>query len=101
MSDHLTKADFDPHLNTTFNIHAASGETIEAELVEIEVRQSEQMESLSVIFRGPKESVLPQETHEVSHPQMGEINLFLVPIMYEKQDGIYYESVFMRLKEEK
>ena len=101
MSEQLTKANFDPHLNTTFEIHAEGGDTIEAELVKIEAKQSEWVESFSVIFRGPKEPVLPHETHQVKHPEMGELNLFMGPIVYEKQDGIYYEAVFTRSKEEK
>ena len=100
MSEQLTKASFNPHLNTTFEIQAEGGDSIEAELVEIEEKQSERVDSLSVLFRGPKDPVLPHETHTVKHPEMGELNLFLGPVISEKQDGIYYEAVFTRLKEE-
>jgi len=32
---------------------------------------------------------------------MGEVDLFLVPVVHEKQDALYYEAVFNRLLEKK
>lgn len=101
MSDLLQKASFDPHLNTKFQVEIESGKSIEVELVEIEEKNRDPVESFSIFFRGPKDQVFSQETYTVKHPEMGEIRLFLVPIIYGKQDGTYYQSVFSRLKETK
>lgn len=99
MAEPWSKAQFEPHLNTNFEIVDEEVGAITAELVKVVEKKSDTMESLSVLFRGPMKPVLRHETHLVKHPKMGEHNIFLGPIMYEKQDGVYYQAVFTRLKE--
>jgi hypothetical protein len=99
MADSWSKSLFEPHLNTTFEITDEAMGTIKAELVEVIEKKADRVESLSVLFRGPKKPVLRHETHLVKHPKMGERKIFLGPIVYPKQDGIYYQAVFTRLKE--
>lgn len=101
MSDVLHKADFDPFLNQTFQVHPRSIDPVEMELFELTEKKLPAQESFSIIFKGPKEPVLPQMTYKLTHPGMGELQLFLVPISYGKQDGIYYQSIFNRLLEDK
>ena len=99
MTNSWSKALFEPHLHTTFEITDEKIGRITAELVEVTEKQSDRVESLSLLFRGPKEPVLRHETHLVKHPKIGESKIFLGPIMYAKHDGVYYEAVFTRLKE--
>jgi hypothetical protein len=99
MSELLVKSSFDPYLNEKFEIHSESGDKLEVELVEVSDHSNEHIDGFSVIFRGPLENVFHQDTYKVTHNKMGEISLFLGPIIYGKTDATYYESVFSRLKE--
>ncbi len=47
----------------------------------------------SIFFRGPKDRNLPQGIYKVEHDKMGTVELFLVPIMPDK-NGNLYEAVF-------
>jgi hypothetical protein len=99
MTDKWSKALFEPHLKTAFEITDEAVGTIKAKLVEVVEKQSDKVESVSMLFRGPKKPVLRHETHLVKHPKMGELKIFLGPVVHKKQDGVYYEAVFSRLKE--
>lgn len=100
MSDILHKSDFEPYANQMFTVHPPEGEPVEMELFELTENDLPGQESFSVIFKGPKEFVLPQMIYKFGHPKMGEVDLFLVPISYGKTDGMYYQAVFSRLIEE-
>jgi len=99
MTNSWSKALFEPHLHTIFEITDEKIGRIPAELVEVAEKQSDRVESLSLIFQGPKAPVLSHDTHIMRHPKMGEFRLFIGPIVYLKQDAIYYQAVFNRLKE--
>jgi len=98
MLDTLKKHSFDPHLNSKFEIHTESVGKVDVELVEITESKQANQDSFSVIFRGPKDKIFEQKIHHVKHPKMGEFDLFLVPIIHPKQDGMYYQAAFCRLK---
>ena len=106
MLDKLTIENFSKHLNNKFQIQFETGEgeevaqsTFEAELVEVsqlgeKPEDEEQRQSFSVIFRGPSEPVLSkQHICKISHDEMGQLDLFLVPIGPDKT-GMLYEAVF-------
>lgn len=97
----LKKSSFDPYLNSKFQVHTDPVGIVEVELVEITEIKYENQESFSVIFRGPQDKIFEQRIRKIKHPKMGEIDLFLVPITSEKQDGQYYQAVFSRLLEKK
>ncbi len=99
MSEELKKSSFDPYLNNKFEIFTDYEGIVEAELVEVSEHNKENLECFSLLFKGPKEKFFDQKLYKVTHPEMGEINLFLVPVVHEKQDAYYYESVFNRLIE--
>ena len=91
---------FSRHINTKFSAHVDSAEPVELELVNVVARPSgpnEQagMERFSTFFRGPSNAFLPQNTYEVTHPQMGEMLIFLVAIG-QNEKGYEYEAVFNR-----
>lgn len=99
MIETLKKASFDPHLNEKFEIHTESVGKVEVELVEIAEKEYENMETFSVMFKGPKDKPFEQDVHGIKHPKMGEFGLFLVPVISEKEDGAYYQAVFNRVIE--
>ena len=97
-----TAENFSQHLNTKFKVKVESGEPVELELVEVEVRKSQSdeeasMERFSTFFHGPANSFLPQHTDDLVHPEMGEMQIFLVPLGQDHK-GITYEAVFNRFK---
>ncbi|MGD2087432.1 MAG: hypothetical protein PVH61_14705 [Candidatus Aminicenantes bacterium] len=95
----LKKSGFDPYLNGKFEIHTESAGVVEVELIEITDESQGNMESFSLVFKGPLEKPFEQRLHRVKHPKMGEFDLFLVPITYGKMDAMYYQAVFNRLPE--
>lgn len=97
MLDKLNKASFDPHLKSKFEITPEGMDMVEVELMEVEDKSTKQVETFSLLFKGPKEKEFGQGTHGVKHPKMGEFSLFLVPIVYPKTDAMYYQAIFSRL----
>jgi len=72
---------------------------IEAELVETKNMSIPTQEIFSLIFSTTKENYLGQGSHIVRHPKIGELTLFLTPIVFGDATGnnYYYEAVFNRL----
>jgi len=98
MSDFQTAADFEKHVNTNFRIELESPQPVELKLIAVMPRVSgptEQagMERFSVVFSGPADVFLPQQTYRMAHPEMGEFEVFLAAIAREA-DGFRYEAVY-------
>jgi hypothetical protein len=96
----LKKSSFDSYLNSKYEIHTESVGVVEVELIEISDHSREGMENFSLIFKGPLEKPFEQRIHKIKHPEMGELDLFLVPITYGKRDAMYYQAVFSRILED-
>ena len=95
----LKKSTFDPYLNNKFEVHTQSVGVVEVELIEITDDSDEYMENFSLIFKGPLEKPFEQRIHQLKHPEMGELELFLVPITYGKMDAMYFQAIFSRVRE--
>jgi hypothetical protein len=98
MSDMQTEAEFAKHVNTHFRLLVESPIPIELTLVEVTPRKVEAheqagMERFSAVFMGPREVFLPQQTYRLSHPEMGEFDVFLVGLGQEP-GGFRYEAVY-------
>src|SRR5271156_1264447 len=94
MSEALTLRDFAPHLQTRFQVAQLDG--YELELTEVTDQSNAQLEQFSLIFTGPASPVLPQSLYRLAHPQMGEHELFLVPIGPDAS-RMRYEAAFSRI----
>jgi hypothetical protein len=95
----LTESEFSKHLNTSFQLTV---EDREFQLLLVEVKaylpqENEQggMERFSALFKG--DAYLPQSLYHLSHDQMGELDLFLVPVAAD-QRGYQYEAIFNHYK---
>jgi hypothetical protein len=91
----LTEKDFSQHLNSKFHLKLTDG-VVELQLVEVTTylaRPTDQsgMERFSIFFDGP--GLLPQGLYQLEHEQMGELDLFLVPVS-DDQRSYRYEAVF-------
>lgn len=101
MADEFKKANFDPHLNTTFEVHTEAKKKVPFKLVKISDLSRDNIEGFSLLFRGPQGEALPQKIYKLSHAKMGKQDIFIVPVLSQKTDGVYYEAVFSRLVDKK
>jgi hypothetical protein len=101
MSVALTEKEFSRHLNSRFKLTLQDQE-VELELIEVKAylpQANDQggMERFSIYFDGPVNIRLPQSVYRLEHEQMGEFEIFLVPISGD-QKGFHYEAVFNYFK---
>jgi hypothetical protein len=97
----LTEKEFSRHLKSKFQLKL-DDQKIELELVEVKGYPSQPneqsgMERFSVFFDGPGHTRLPQRLYSLEHEQMGEFEIFLVPIS-GNEEGFRYEAVFNYFK---
>ena len=96
----LTHEAFTQQANTQFQVQVDENSAVPLELTEIsEVKLYPHQEQFAVVFRGPSDMFLGQGSRYFAHDQMGQFELFIVPIRQDEQ-GIYYEAVFNRLREQ-
>jgi hypothetical protein len=93
----LTYESFSPHVNSTFAL-GLGAVTLDLTLTEATRRTAYphpgvMREPFSLIFRSTIQDVLPQQIYPFSHPAMGELEMFIVPIGRDA-DGVTYEAVF-------
>ena len=102
MSAELTHENFARHLNTKFRVAADVPVPVELELIEAqryrpEPHEEQNMERFSAIFSGPPDYLLAQGVYSLSHEQLGDLMLFLVPV--KAGDRLLYEAVFNYFKD--
>jgi hypothetical protein len=98
MSEFKTEEDFAANLNTMFRVNVVAPRPIELKLIQVKRHLSAPtdepgMERFSIFFTGPADIMLPQGTYPVVNDNLGEFDLFLVPIKQEPA-GVRYEAVF-------
>jgi hypothetical protein len=93
----LTEKEFAKHVGTNF--HAKLDERdVDLTLAEVkgypqDPSDKREMERFSLFFDGPLDSPLPQQSFQMQHDVMGEVEIFLVPIRGD-ENGFRYEAVF-------
>ena len=99
MEASLTHEEFTKNANTKFQVQADENTHVELELTAIsELKLHPQQEEFALEFRGPLDTFLGQGARNFSHDQMGQFELFIVPIKQDAQ-GFYYEAIFNRLRQ--
>jgi hypothetical protein len=101
MTVSLTEQEFSQHVGTQFQLNLEQ-QAIELKLSAVKgypAGPNEQggMERFSAFFDGPAQPQLQQSLYRLSHEQMGEFEIFLVPIA-EVAEGLRYEAVFNYFK---
>jgi hypothetical protein len=95
----LTHEEFTSNLNTKFQVHLDENTRVELVLTEVsELKLHPKQEEFTIVFRGPLDAYLGQGAGWFTHDQMGQFELFVVPIRQDQQ-GFYYEAVFNRLRD--
>jgi hypothetical protein len=100
-SDWLTHDLFAPHVGDRFDVRLGEDRTLPLDLVETTEStepggrgpDGQTRLQFSLVFRGPAAPALPQATYGLSHAELGELELFLVPSGADA-DGVQYEAAF-------
>ena len=96
MVSELTRDDFHQHLDEAFRLELDEG-SLQLELTEAECvgrpPGDARRQAFSLVFTGPQHPVLPQRLYRLVHPDMGALDIFLVPIG-SGPGGTRYEAVF-------
>jgi hypothetical protein len=93
-TEHLTMTSFEELEGKTFTV-ISTEPSVALELVEVRKMGSGEREggAFSLLWQGPSDPFLPQSIYRFSQAELGEHDLFIVPVA-EKTDGFQYESVF-------
>jgi hypothetical protein len=92
---HLTAADFEPHLDTPFRLRTSSGDDAELKLAEVRRLGAALREggAFALVFVATVNPRWSQGIYRLSHPDLGTLEMFLVPIG-PFAGGFGYEAVF-------
>lgn len=100
MEASLTHEAFSRNANSKFQVQIDQDTNVELELIEVsELKLYPRQEEFTLVFRGPLDMFLGQGVRFLKHDQMGEFELFIVPVKQDEQ-GFHYEAVFNRLREQ-
>ena len=93
MPERLTPETFEKHVGSEFRL---TGHGAAIKLVAVE-RLGEapegHREPFSLQFEGEAGQLLPQQTHGLSHTELGDLDIFIVPLG-PTSDAMRYEAVF-------
>jgi len=93
----VARGRFAEQLHSTFSIDFGDAARVPAELVEYTERSmTPQNEQFSLLFRVAADVPAAQGMREVTHPALGTLALFLVPVDRDGR-GLYLEAAFNRL----
>lgn len=97
----LTRESFVPHVGTQFVVAALAGDSLELTLSSIDAAGAGlpgKRTPFALHFHGPTSPVLPQAVRRLTHPALGELEIFLVPLGPSGPRGhggaMVYEAIF-------
>ena len=98
---YLNRESFSRHLNTKFSFAHKDLQGVSVKLIEVNdlitnTITTSGKECFAVVFRGPRNAPLRQETYAVTHQSLGKFDMLVVPIA-SHLEGVYYEAIFNRL----
>lgn len=96
----LNREIFSRYLNTSFSFSHKNVERVGVKLIEVNDLTPKATpagkECFGVVFIGPRNRPLKQETYSVKHESLGSFEMLVVPLSHRKE-GVYYEAIFNRL----
>ena len=104
MLSQLQSAHFSAQLHTQFSLQdipSQTGDRIDLTLIEVNDWRNEPLvgkntggrNPFSILFLGPPSPVLPQQIYPLEHPELGRLEIFIVPVG-ARPEGILYEAIF-------
>ncbi len=95
--EELHQEGFTEYIDSEFRVMDHPSGEFALRLVEVNDRMTTpRQEIFSLLFHGPAGFFLPQGIYRLKHGDLGELDLFLVPVGQDQQ-GFQYEAVFNRL----
>jgi hypothetical protein len=94
--ERLARGDFEAHLGSTFTVEMPGGASIALALAAAGPAGAGRpggREPFSLVFAGPRTSLLRQGIHRLAHPAFGTLDLFLVPVG-PHGGAMQYEAIF-------
>jgi hypothetical protein len=90
----LAIGDFTPHQDAAFELTAAKG-AVPLKLVKVEMagESGRAGGAFSLLFAAPAGTKLPQAIYPVTHPSLGRMEIFLVPVG-PLAGGVGYQAIF-------
>jgi hypothetical protein len=75
---------------------------IDLELTGVKDLSRESIDAFSVLFRGPREQEFAQANYRLRHAELGDVDLFLVPILDPRpqDERVLYQSIVSRFVED-
>jgi len=97
----LNMAAFKSQLGTTFTINNEAAK-VNVKLVDITNLASRKQtaagkEGFSLLFRGPQDNRLKQNTYLIEHAELGMLSFLIVPVGTRDTRSPYYEAIINRL----
>ena len=101
MPEPMNLAHFESLLNSRFVLHVDDQRQVDLALFSVQALpaypgragQVSRQQPFSLLFRGPREFILPQKIHSMEHESLGKFEMFLVPIGPD-EIGQRYEAIF-------
>jgi hypothetical protein len=98
--DRLTVDDFAPAVGQAFTVDGGDAGAVDLELIEAKLYGSQAATDPSgrrspfhLLFRGPPDPVLAQQTLRLENATLGPLEIFVVPVGHT-EDGTDYEAIF-------
>lgn len=96
MADAYELSTYEPHVGGTFLLEFADHPPVELTLAEAAPGPWQRPEGGKIAFRlefsGPPDPVLAQATYRMQHAELGELDIFIVPIARD-DDAATYEAI--------
>ena len=94
----VTADDFTPHVGAVFTLHTGDGGELPFTLSDVRNlglpgATGKGRLPFALEFDGPPEVPLPQHIYPLTHPEMGSLEIFLVPVG-ANADKRMYEAIF-------
>jgi hypothetical protein len=85
---------FRQHLDTIFELEHPTV-PIQLRLVDVaDAGVARGIRQFSLLFHGPADRVLPQDTYSLRHDALGSLALFIVPIVGSTRERTIYQACF-------
>ena len=106
VDERLTEENFSRYLYSRFRIYTSPLTAINLELINVKrwdptstehASKAANLDSFSVMFRGPRKTALESRTYRITHDQMGTFDLFISPVNDRKKERVY-QAVFNRFR---
>ena len=98
MNDYPSKAEFEAAVGSEFIMELDDGASTPVLLKKCQTKTDTPLqECFSLVFVAPDDAPQVQLMRQLTHPTLGEMSIFLVPIKRDAA-GLHFEAVFNRLR---